>query len=273
MVRQVKGWFLTYPQCDVSKENALEYFKSIGITEGIVCEEKHEDGSPHLHAYIKLIEPIELKKAPTHFDIEGHHGNYQAARSWRSVKNYIQKDGNFVTYNIDYESAVQKKAKRSREILFQPIDLLIDLGIISATQIDQVKRCRTAYSYLTNQTYAHDDVRGIWYYGEPGTGKSRKAREENPDAYIKAQNKWFDGYTGQETIILDDLDLMGKCLGHYLKIWTDRYPCTGEVKGGNVNLIHKKFIITSNYSIDDLFNDDLVLCNAIKRRFKVTHFN
>jgi hypothetical protein len=42
-----------------------------------------------------------------------------------------------------------------------------------------------------------DNVRGIWYWGAPGTGKSREARAKYPDAYLKAQNKWWDGYTGQ----------------------------------------------------------------------------
>jgi len=80
-----------------------------------------------------------------------------------------------------------------------------------------------------------------------------------PDAYIKDQSKWWDGYTGQQTVILDDLD--SDCLSHHLKIWLDKYPCFGEFKGGKTALQHTKFIITSNYSIETLFankGDDLV---------------
>jgi hypothetical protein len=43
-------------------------------------------------------------------------------------------------------------------------------------------------------------------------------------------------------------------LGHYLKIWADKYPCTGEIKGATVQLKHHRFIVTSNKDIDDLFN-------------------
>jgi len=44
-----------------------------------------------------------------------------------------------------------------------------------------------------------------WYWGEPGSGKTRKATDEHPDAYKKLAHKWWDGYQGHKTVILDDL--------------------------------------------------------------------
>lgn len=79
-------------------------------------------------------------------------------------------------------------------------------------------------------------------------------------------NKWWDGYTGQKVVLIDDLD--SDCLGHYLKIWADRYKCSGECKGSTIPLAHQTLIVTSNYSIDALFKDQ-VLIDAITRRFKL----
>ena len=67
-------------------------------------------------------------------------------------------------------------------------------------------------------------------------------------------------------MILDDLD--SDCLGHYLKIWSDKWACTGEIKGGTVPLMYESFTITSNFSIEELFaNADSNLVKALKRRF------
>lgn len=67
-------------------------------------------------------------------------------------------------------------------------------------------------------------------------------------------------------VVLDDLDKQGVCLSHYLKIWLDRYPSYGEIKGGTVPLNYNLFIITSNYLPSDLWPEDAVLCSAIERR-------
>lgn len=146
----------------------------------------------------------------------------------------------------------------------------MDEGLIHIKDYIKLKQCVQQYTLDTSKPTDADGVRGIWYWGGPGTGKSRTAREKYPNAYLKAQNKWWDGYTGQEHVILDDLDT--DVLGHYLKIWADRYACTGEVKGGTIPLLHKTLVVTSNYSIEQLFTKDTEMALAIRRRFRVTHF-
>lgn len=118
-----------------------------------------------------------------------------------------------------------------------------------------------------------DTVCGQWYVGVPGCGKSYLARERYPHAYLKMANKWWVGYQYEEAVIMDEVELNSSdWLGHYLKIWADRYSFIAETKGGGLKIRPKHFVITSNYSIEEVFGKDRELCRAIKRRFKVTKF-
>ena len=84
------------------------------------------------------------------------------------------------------------------------------------------------------------------YWGKAGSGKTRKVFDEVGEVYyIKTPTtKWFDGYRGEETIIIDEFRGVID-VSHILK-WLDRYPCAVEVKGSQVHLKSRKWYITSN---------------------------
>ena len=117
-----------------------------------------------------------------------------------------------------------------------------------------------------------DDVCGEWFVGKSGTRKSTTARRENPGAYIKGINKWWCGYKGQDVVILEDVSPKHDFLGDFLKIWADMFAFTSERKGGTYNDIRpKKFIVTSQYDIEDIWLDQETR-DALNRRFKVRRF-
>lgn len=117
------------------------------------------------------------------------------------------------------------------------------------------------------------------YWGDSGTGKTRKATEEYPDAYIISKPNsdrmvWWDGYQGEETVIIDEFygwipynDLLRMC---------DRYPLRVPFKGGFHKLKATRFIFTSNRPWTDWYPNVDDPSKALERRIKefgkITHF-
>lgn len=116
-----------------------------------------------------------------------------------------------------------------------------------------------------------ETLSNVWIWSkESGTGKSRTARESFPDSYIKAaDNQWWDGYSNQEVVIIEDWSIYDKCRSDMLKRAVDHYPFPAQIKGSSLMIRPKHIIVTSNYHPEEIWNEDRVTYECIMRRFKV----
>lgn len=85
-----------------------------------------------------------------------------------------------------------------------------------------------------------------YFYGPPGSGKSKLAFEKWSGAYVANDTRegWFDGYQQEETIIFDDFE--GHFPAHYMKRLLDFNPLRLPVKGGWTTIKAHTIVFTSN---------------------------
>lgn len=93
--------FLTYPQCPIEKDAALEqYEERLPMKDYIVAQEDHKDGHKHLHVYLNLSK--RMRCGNEHLDLVAddgtvYHGNYQKCRNSYLVMKYCKKAGDFIS--------------------------------------------------------------------------------------------------------------------------------------------------------------------------------
>lgn len=275
---RARGWFLTWPQCPLPKEVVLrELDKVLDIKEYVICEENHKDGSPHLHAFIKLMGRKRFR--PDLFDVDGYHGHYEPAKSFRCVVRYVTKDGNYIS-NIDVKKALEKKGKLTKEDLLKDVDFVLDNNKINPLQVANWYKNSCTYKMLINSKKEMPDElpekrRHLWIWGSSNTGKTTRLRQQMKEKgmdnffQIPSNNDWI-GYDDQYYLYFDEYK-------GQLTIQELNKICDGgakmNVKGGSVMLRYDvQVIILSNFSIEECYNRaPQILIDALNNRFISEH--
>nr|ALB26098.1 replication associated protein [Okra enation leaf curl virus]ALB26158.1 replication associated protein [Okra enation leaf curl virus] len=104
-----KNYFLTYPKCSLTKEEALSQIKNFQTHTSKkyikICRELHENGTPHLHVLIQLQRKFQCRNN-RFFDLSSptrsahFHPNIQGAKSSSDVKTYMEKDGDILDHGV-----------------------------------------------------------------------------------------------------------------------------------------------------------------------------
>lgn len=240
-------------------------------------EKAPETGTPHLQGYLYFKNQRSVKSMGAMYAWHLEPAKTDA----KTNRTYCTKDGDFYERG-NRPLTSQEKSELANEAKKEQWTQVIEQAKLGTLEVENPRmyflHYRTAEALRTKHMQsipisANDKPAGVFYIGPSGCGKSKTAREENPNAYIKNCNKWWDGYAGQESVIMDDLDPpLAKALSHHLKIWLDHYPFTAEIKGGSIFIRPKRIIVTSQYTLEQLFEDPEALA-AIKRRSKVWSYN
>lgn len=233
----------------------------------VVGKETGSNGTMHLQGFVSLhvnhrLTAVKRLQSRAHWEL---------ARG-TSLENftYCSKDGDFVETGT--RPLTREEQRLSQKERWTDVIRAAKEGSAEAEyprEFVQYNSCLTRL-FRANVTTI-DSYSGLWFFGRPGTGKSRTARDEFPGLYDKLINKWWDGYVDEETVLVDDLGTDHQFMGSFLKRWADHYPFRAEFKGGSKIIRPARIIVTSNYKISEIWTDRELVA-ALERRFTLKEF-
>ena len=226
----------------------------------------------HLQGFIMFENACKFNTVRSHFNVCSSLPHIELAKGTAAQnRTYCMKDGDFFEEGTVPLTSEEKGLKEQERWISAKANAMS--GNIDVIDADIYIRCYSALKHIKRDHMPSvvdaANTCGIWIYGPAGCGKSSWARRTFPGAFLKPINKWWDGYDNEDTVIMDDIDPKHKeWIGYFLKMWTDRYAFIAEQKGTSIKIRPTHFIITSQYSIEEIFGDTETV-QAITRRCKI----
>nr|WAE42531.1 MAG: replication associated protein [Cressdnaviricota sp.] len=231
------------------------------------ADEVGEQGTPHIQGFVALRKKVRItgvKKIFPRAHIEPMRGNFGQNES------YCSKQGQLIEWG---EKPDPKAGGRAEKRRWEDILTCAKEGRIDDIDADVQIRY---YNTLKKIKFDHQKVdhhnalaKHYWIWGSTGTGKTHAARMAFPDAYLKdPKTAWWDLYSNQEVVIIEDFDKYQLALAGDMKRWVDVWSFMAQFKGGSMVIRPKTIIVTSNYSIEQIW-EDYTTQDCFNRRFIV----
>lgn len=224
-------------------------------------------GTPHLQGFVyfsnaRTVNSVRRKMDGCHVEV--------ARGTSKQCRDYCIKDGDFYEFGeIPDDDGDRGSAEKER---FSVAWDLAKGGRVDEIDADIRVRYYSALRRIEKDYMPRVEglpgVCGLWIHGESGAGKTRAVLSTYPDAFIKPRNNWWDGYQDETIVLIDDLDVYDVQLGGKLKHWADFAPFVAETKGSARRIRPVKCIVTSQYTIEEIWNDPKTVA-ALKRRFTI----
>lgn len=259
-----KRWSFTLNNPTEAEESLLQGLVSSGQATFIVIgKERGESGTYHFQGYIEVPNKLSLSSIRSiipRAHLEKSRGSAQSNIAYCTKEdNDAFKDG----------SPMSQGRRSDLEEIKESLDGGATMTEIAEQHFSKwvvYRRSFQAYMALkmTSRSWV-TQVHVLW--GKTGTGKTRFAHDQVMDLrlWTPGDYTWFDGYDGQEIVVLDDY--RGEYPLQFLLKLLDRYAMTVPVKGAFVEWKPRKVYITSNVSPMHWYDSDASSLAALKRRF------
>lgn len=258
-----RNFLFTLNNWEIQEYNQLETMTDYQYL--IIGKEVGAEGTPHLQGYVhwnnqKTLKAVMKINPKIHWEI--------CKGTPQQNITYCSKDNNFEEWGTKPMSQ-EDKGERGKAAIAGRWELAKE-GRFEELPPEQIKTYEYIFRRYT-KVQDRDILDNQWIMGPSGCGKSRSVREQHPPGtfYQKTMNKWWDGYNGEEVVVLDDFDPRhAEKMAYYVKTWMDHYVIHAEVKGGMIQIRPKTLIVTSQYTMAECFKEERDL-EAISRRFTV----
>lgn len=224
-------------------------------------------GTPHLQGYLyfsnaRTVRSVRRKLVGAH--VECARGTFLQNRTYCTKSGDYHEDGNPPTDDSERGAAEIRRWDAAWDSA-----KLGDLDSIPADiKLRYYSTIKRIGEDFMSRAPSLPGVCGKWVHGESGAGKTRAVLAAYPEAYIKPRNNWWDGYQHEKVVLVDDVDKFDRALGGKLKHWADFCPFIAERKGGSMRIRPEKVFVTSQYKIEDIWEDEETR-EALGRRFVV----
>lgn len=200
----------------------------------------------------------------------------EVARSPRAAFDYCNKEESRTGWSAHQGSP---KGQGTRSDIAAAAALVRESGVqaVAEHMPDMVVRYARGLQALQTLHESHSlmqwrDIQVHVRWGPTGTGKTRYAAELGDIFPLELDaGFWFDGYTGQSRLLIDEFygqlkpSTLLKLLDGYKRLW--------PIKGGHVLGVWREVYITSNVAPDGWYSPDKVpgaVLAALQRRITTT---
>jgi len=244
--KQWKTWVFTINNYS---EKDIEWAMSLEVMKTVISKEVGEEGTPHLQGAVtfkRKYSLVQLKKLHS----QAHWEQAKAAQDF----NYCKKDGSEV---IRDENNQKQGYRTDLHKVREDIKKGANLRDISETCTTfQELQFAEKYIKLTEEHLPKGTkIQVFWYYVCTGTGKTRAVLDKC-SPYLPLNFKWWEGYEGQDAVLLDDLRPEWCKPAELLRLLDPyRYQYRVETKGSSRALLATKIYITTPWHPVDFWKD------------------